>query len=52
MAFFTTRVSDTYFVIIDDKATVACVFELQLTSLLFNMKTKPEDDFFVAWSPV
>lgn len=50
MASFAPKVSATYFVSIDEKVTIACLFELQLTGLPFGMKIKSEIDFVVALS--
>ena len=40
-----------YSACVDDRATVACLLELQLTGPLFIMKTKPAADFLESLSP-
>lgn len=48
MASFAARVDVTYSAFIDDKATIACFLEHQLTRPPFSMKTNPEVDFLEA----
>ncbi len=48
---FAARVSATYSASVDESATVAYLFEHQLTGPPFSMKMKPDVDFLVAWSP-
>ncbi len=51
MVFFAAKVSATYFASVDDRATVACLLEHQLTGPLLSMKMNLDVDFLVAWSP-
>ena len=51
MVFFAAKVSATYFASVDDRATVACLLEHQLTGPPLSMKMNLDVDFLVAWSP-
>lgn len=48
---FDARVSVIYSASVDDKATVACLLEHQLTGPPLSIKMKPEVDFLVEWFP-
>ena len=47
--FFSASVKATYLVFINNRTDIACLLAYQLTSPLFNIKTKPEIDFLVVW---
>lgn len=50
VASFAARANATYSAFVDEKATVACIFEHQLTGPPFCMKMKPNVNFLVTWS--
>lgn len=47
MAFFAAKVSATYSTFVNDKITVACLLEHQLTGPSFSMKMNSDVDFLV-----
>lgn len=49
VASYAAKISAKYSASIDNKATIACLLEHQLTGHLFSMKTNPEVDFFEVW---
>lgn len=51
VASFAANVKAMYLASVDDRATVACFLEHQLTGPLFNMKMKPEIDLRLSLSP-
>lgn len=48
VAFFAASVRAIYLASVDDNATIGCLFEQQLTGPLFNIKIKPDVDFWLS----
>ena len=49
--FFAANVNAIYSTLVEERATVDCLFKYQLTGLPFSIKIKPEVDFWLAKSP-
>lgn len=51
VVFFDIRAKAIYLASINNRATVACFLVYLLTRSLLSIKTKPDVDFLIAWSP-